>query len=380
MSEHSLVEVRLRLFDERGMRFARLRNARVLIYWPHGFGDFAHLGYLLPLLEPSNQYWIARYGDDFSALYRKNRYAAMLPSGILSTENIFGNAARDFHLGARYGSASGKSVRLSLTATLAAGVREQGIDSVLWTDYPDSHGALRYPYHTKIRSLVRRLILPERLASFDLRGRLSHAIPFHEAEAEADSFVDHRLSERFGAISQLALVQSGGHTEPKKAWEAAEAHAFASRYVAVDPRRAVLLLSEPATRGGADGARIATWRELFAPVPPESGGLPYARVFRAVLARTAHMVGVPAGPTHLALATERIPTIALWRAHHPLAYEEPNPYALHVIGESVRRERSGQWKLARKVEAGFLGGAMMELPTASIPARIVHEAAERWFS
>lgn len=366
--------MRLRLFDERGMRFAKLRNARVLIYWPHGFGDFAHLGYLLPLLEPSNRYWIARYGDDFSALYRENRYAAMLPSGIQATENAFGNAARDRHLGARYGSATGKSVRLSLTPTLAAGVREQGIDSVLWTDYPDAHGALRFPYHTKIRSLARRLILPERLATFDLRRRLSHAVPFHEADLEARSLIDQRFGERFGDCAELCLVQSGGHTAPKKAWEAAEVHAFASRYLAANPRRAVLLLNERAVSGEA---RIATWRELFASASPGPEGLPYARILRAVLERTALMVGVPAGPTHLALATGRISTIALWRAHHPLAYEEPNPYALHMISESVRRERSGQWKLARRVELGFLG-EVMELPMDGIPARIVHEAAQRW--
>ena len=36
--------------EDRG-RFAALRDARVLIYWPHGLGDWVHFGAIAPLLE-----------------------------------------------------------------------------------------------------------------------------------------------------------------------------------------------------------------------------------------------------------------------------------------------------------------------------------------
>ena len=45
------VIARMPVYDERRHVFARVHGERVLIYWPHGFGDFVHFGYVLPLLE-----------------------------------------------------------------------------------------------------------------------------------------------------------------------------------------------------------------------------------------------------------------------------------------------------------------------------------------
>lgn len=375
----TLVDVRVRLFDERAMRFAKLRNARVLIYWPHGFGDFVHLGYLLPLLDASNQYWIARYGDDFSELYRENRFAATLRTGLRSIENPFGTSARDFHLGVNYGSANGNLTTLALTPTLAAGIRENQIDAVLWTDYPDAHGGLRFPYHTKIRSLAQQLVTAERLAQFDTTRRLPHAISFDDVDTEARAYVDRCLSERFGAISQLCLVQSGGHTASKKNWEDSEVLAFSKRFIDEDPRRAVSLLNNVVMPDTLETSRIATWQEVFQSSDGKDAGahesLAYARVIRAAMTRTALMIGVPAGPTHLALATETTPTVTLWRAHHPLAYEEPNSLARHLVSESALSERSKQWKLTRTVPPFFFG-ATIEMLQGRVAATTIYDAAE----
>ena len=61
-----------RLREDRG-RFAALRDKRVLIYWPHGLGDWVHFGAVAPLLEPSNVYAITRFGDDYVALFEGQR-------------------------------------------------------------------------------------------------------------------------------------------------------------------------------------------------------------------------------------------------------------------------------------------------------------------
>ena len=58
--------------EDRG-RFAALRGKRVLIYWPHGFGDWVTFGAIAPLLEPSNTYAITRFGDDYVSLMEGNR-------------------------------------------------------------------------------------------------------------------------------------------------------------------------------------------------------------------------------------------------------------------------------------------------------------------
>ena len=54
--------------------FASIRKENVLIYWPHGFGDLVGLGYVLPLLEPSNRYWITRFGDDYLSVMDGSEY------------------------------------------------------------------------------------------------------------------------------------------------------------------------------------------------------------------------------------------------------------------------------------------------------------------
>ena len=67
--------------EDRG-RFAALRGARVLIYWPHGLGDWTHLGAIAPLLEPGNAYAATRFGDDYSSILEGQTSIAMLPSGM----------------------------------------------------------------------------------------------------------------------------------------------------------------------------------------------------------------------------------------------------------------------------------------------------------
>src|SRR5579862_1404968 len=63
-------------------RFAQLSDARVLIYWPHGLGDWTHLGAIVPLLDPSNSYAVTRFGDDYVSLMEGNRLLTPLFSGV----------------------------------------------------------------------------------------------------------------------------------------------------------------------------------------------------------------------------------------------------------------------------------------------------------
>ena len=41
------------VYSDDGRAFGAVTNRRVLIYWPHGFGDFVHLSFVVPLLDPS---------------------------------------------------------------------------------------------------------------------------------------------------------------------------------------------------------------------------------------------------------------------------------------------------------------------------------------
>jgi len=60
--------VRLAVHSHDRGDFANVRHKNVLLYWPHGFGDWAQFSQVLPFLEPTNRYWITRFGDDSVSL------------------------------------------------------------------------------------------------------------------------------------------------------------------------------------------------------------------------------------------------------------------------------------------------------------------------
>ncbi|HEY2553762.1 MAG TPA: hypothetical protein VGI15_00805, partial [Candidatus Cybelea sp.] len=115
--------------EDRG-RFAAVRDARVLIYWPHGLGDWIHFGYVAALLEPSNTYAITRFGDDYVSVMENNAIVAPLYSGVFRPND--GSELGAQHLGLELRHCNGSSLRLTLPEPLAGAVDAFGPDRVLW--------------------------------------------------------------------------------------------------------------------------------------------------------------------------------------------------------------------------------------------------------
>jgi len=145
--------VELPVYDERGGAFARLRDRRVLIYWPHGFGDFVHLSYIVPLLEPSNAYYLTRFGDDFVHLYDEGEVVTPMYSGARAIGD--GSAFGTPHLGIRFKKIRNRPMTFAVPEPLRSRIGEARIDTVLYTDYPEYEGKLAFPYHTKARALAK---------------------------------------------------------------------------------------------------------------------------------------------------------------------------------------------------------------------------------
>ena len=155
------------LREDRG-RFAALRDTRVLIYWPHGLGDWVHFGGVLPLLEPSNTYAITRFGDDYVSLMEGSAPIEPLFSGVRSPQDGASRGAR--HLGLSLHRCDGRRVSVALPPPLDDAVMRFAPGVVLWTDYPETEGRTAYPFHTKARNLIRLLVRDERLANRRSRG------------------------------------------------------------------------------------------------------------------------------------------------------------------------------------------------------------------
>jgi hypothetical protein len=347
--------------EDRG-RFAGVRDARVLVYWPHGLGDWVHLGTLAPLLEPSNAYAVTRFGDDYSALFEGHPRMAPLNSGVRAPSDGAALGARHFGLDLRR--LNGKRVEALVPPPLDAAIRDFAAGVLLWTDYPETEGRTAYPFHTKARNLARLLVRPERLAAFDLSRPLPNSLDF-----SAPAAVQRRFDERLRAFAapgtKVCVLSRAGVTAARKNWgDGSEARAFAAALRGNDPRwRFVSMDDEPL------GENSAGFRALFGDLDE-----PFARSYKALAARTDLFVGVPAGPLHVTMARGGVPTVGLWLAHHPDWYDEPNAVAIHLAGRYVR-DRGFDRRAATATKPASLRHRIVYLDTAHVPAEAVVEAA-----
>jgi hypothetical protein len=309
--------------EDRG-RFAGLAGVRVLVYWPHGMGDWIHLGAIAPLLEPSNAYAITRFGDDYVSVMDGNPHLQPLFSGVRLPGDGADRGARHFGLTLR--DCGGGTVAIALPEPLDEAVMGFAPEVLLWTDYPETEGRTAYPFHTKARNLARLLVRPERLAAFDLTRPLPTTIDF-TVPAAAQQHIDERLARFAQPGSRICVLSRAGVTAARKNWgDGSEARAFVEAMTRDDRRwRFISMDDEPL------GDAVTGFRALFGDVDE-----PFARRYKALAARTDLFVGVPAGPLHATMARGGIPIVGLWLSHHPDWYDEPNPLAVHLVGRYVR--------------------------------------------
>jgi hypothetical protein len=347
--------------EDRG-RFAALRDTRVLLYWPHGFGDWTHLGTVAPLLEPSNAYAVCRFGDDYTSVMEGNRFLTPLLGGGLSPSDR--GASGPPHLGLRLERCNGVTAEIAVPPGLAEPIARFAPAAVLWTDYPETEGRTPFPFHTKARNLARLLVDRKRLDAFDLSAPLPSSIDF-DPPAQAQQAVDERLMQLAPPGTRLCVVSRTGFTAARKNWgDGSEASAFAAALRAGDRRWRFISMDDETLGEGSAG-----FRALFA-----DAGEPFARTFKALAARTDLFVGVPAGPLHATMARGGVPVVGIWLAHHPDWYDEPNPQALHLVGRFVR-DRGFQLRPASVTKPPALLHRIVYLDTTGVSAADATAAA-----
>ncbi len=336
----------LPVYDERGGAFARLRDRRVLIYWPHGLGDFVHLSYVAPLLEPSNTYYLTRFGDDFVHLYDEDAIVNPLYSGQRAVDDGSSRDAR--HLGVNFKKIRNREMRLNVPEPLRSRMEAVGIDAVLYTDYPEYEGQLAFPFHTKARALARDLVTPERLASFDLRAPLPSSLRF-TAPAQSAARIEERLRECVGRNERLVVVAAGGHTNLKKIWPEEEVQRFARLLRTHDPLMRVVTIDERRSESiGRERGLAPTTQDLFGDLD-----VPFAHVLLSLLRASAAFIGVASGPLHAALAMGGRPIVGIWLAHFPDWYDEPREGSIHLAGPSVYAKKLDRRKATLTKPAEF---------------------------
>ena len=351
--------IRVRAMREDRGRFAAVSDSRVLVYWPHGLGDWATLSVIAPLFDASNTFAIARFGDDYTSLMEGDRIFRPLRSGVDKPTDGSFLGTRNFGLEIKR--CDGREFELNLPHTLEGEVSAFAPNVLLWTDYPETEGRTPYPFHTKARNLAGLLVRRERLSGFDLSQPLRSTLDF-VAPPGTQAKLDARLATFASPGTKLGILSRTGFTAVRKNWgDGSEARAFAET-MGKDGWRFISMDDEPL------GENVAGFRALFGELDE-----PFARLYKALAARAALFAGVPAGPLHVTMARLGIPTVGLWLAHHPDWYDEPNPDAIHLVGRYVR-DKGFDKRPATVTKPPSLQHRIVYLDSPEIPANAVVEA------
>jgi hypothetical protein len=330
----------LPLYSDDGRAFRSVKNRRILIYWPHGLGDFVHLSYVVPLLEPTNEYYLTRFGDDYVHLYDEEGRVRPLLSGVRVPGNGSDQGALP-HFGLDLDRPPEGPTPLDVPEPLRSRIEQARIDAMLVCRYPEMTGRTPYPFHTKARYLASRIASPAALAAADFARPLHSALTFR-APSEAAARVEARLREFVEPGERLYVLSAGGHTQVEKIWPETEIVAFAREAKRRDPRARVISVDERSSIAiGRERGLAPTTTDLFADLD-----LPFAHVLLPLVRAADAYVGVAAGPLHCAIAMGGRPTVGIWLAHWPEYYDEPSPEVVHLVGPAVYRR-----KLDRRIGA-----------------------------
>jgi len=349
MSALSSRTLELPVYSDDGRAFGSVTHRRVLIYWPHGLGDFVHLSYVVPLLEPSNTYYLTRFGDDFVQLYDEGERVYPLLSGTRMRGDGSELGARP-HFGLDLDHPPDGLRPLDIPEPLRARILEHSIDVVLVCRYPEMTGRTAYPFHTKARYLASRIVAPQRLAAVDLAQPLRSSLVFR-APSQITALLEARIREVVDPGAHLYLVSGGGHTQVDKMWSEHDVVAFAREARRRDARARVVAIDERTSDEiGRESGLAPTTTDLFADLD-----VPFAHVLVTLIRAAKAYVGVAAGPLHCAIAMGGRPTVGIWLAHWPEYYDEPSTDAIALVGPAVYRKKLDQRIGARtKRDAGVL--------------------------
>jgi len=381
----------MRLYTHDRGDFASLRNQRILVYWPHGLGDFVAFSYVLPLLEHTNMLWITRFGDDSISVMDNNNYVTpIFVGGLPAAQSRDGESLNVRHMGMSYGTIDGGKQKVLLPRSAFEVCRRHRINTLLWTSFPETWGTQPFPYHSKARNLARHIVPPSSRPVLESKIPLTNSInfsvaPWLSAWVEARLRNVLRLGER-----KLCLISRNGYTSTGKNWghswredmpetrrrEGEECRDF-MRLLLKKDRRWSFLAMEDRLFEKDDTLRS---RELhcysFAEVfgPASSGTLPFGLILKAIVNFASLSVGVPTGPFHVSMVKRDLPTIGIWIEHSPIWYDEPKDCAIHLVGsEALHRDPR---VLSQNCEVGSLAHRIIALPTRIIPGEQVLSAVE----
>lgn len=371
--------------------FGKVRNTNVLIYWPHGFGDWVFLGYIIPFLDQSNRYFITRFGDDNTALFDGCPSVTPLYMGLNSNHCGDGGDFGIRHFKIEESPSHDSKVKVHLPLALAESCAALAIDILLFLPFPETYGGSPFPFHTKGRNMLRHLVPGFPANREELTRPLPNVISF-DVPKNIMAWVESRLRTWAGCgRRKLCLIGRNGYTSVGKNWghlwredlpagrqrEGEECRDFIHLMRRKDPSW-VFVSIEDRIFSGHDTLRdhaghCFSYAELFG--TPDDFSPPFGLVMRALINATDLVVGVPAGPYHLAMAKAEVPVVGVWTEHIPSWYDEPKVGSIHVMSNNLRLNGTDR-RVGTLIDHESLFYRMEWLDTRIIPGEQVLHAVE----
>jgi hypothetical protein len=381
---------RMRVFRHDNEGFRSLKNANILIYWPHGVGDFVFLGYILPLLEPTNRYWVTRFGDDMVSVMEGNELITPIYTGLVKAND--GRNLGHRHFGLKYDELYSEEELLAVPLGLHKILVENRIDVLFWSGFPETYGHSSYPYHSKARNLIPHMVSQEMALSSQLNSPLRNTISL-QVDPWLKRWVEGRLASFTGFQDRkLCLIGRNGHTNIDKNWghrwredmpegkriQGEECRDFMRLLLKKDKSWMFLSIEDRCFEGEhtlrSKELNAFTYADLFG--YGDVSRLPFSLVMKALINIADLAVGVPAGMLFLCLLKKSLPTVGVWTAHLPSWYHEPGQSAIHVLSRNIIDSRLDQRPGSFESKYG-LHFSQLNVDTRVIPGEQVLFAAEK---
>lgn len=315
---------------------ATLNGERILVYFPHGLGDWVMFNSIVQFLSKNNEVFLTCFGDDYVSI-QEGSIIKPAYSGINNPHTEDGSVFSKLHFNFKG--------EMELTSGLSDFCSKNNASYFYYEAFYE--GSLERPFHSKARGLLRSI---SSLMTENEKQSLKTKLP-NLLNPSADPFVTNFVSSRLSSYtnytydSKLILISRYGLTSTGKNWghlfrndkyinEGDEAREFVDLCLKKNSKSFFITMESEGVVGTHSlvdhSKNTFSYHELFGS-SKEHRFLPFAIVLKSLLSMASLHVGVPTGTMGVASLYENLFCINLWIELFPSRYFEPKENEVNLI-------------------------------------------------
>ena len=317
----------------------QLNNENILIYFPHGLGDWVMFNNITPFLN--NNIFMSRYGDNYSSIMEDSEKITPIYCGV----NNVHSEQSDFISSNNFD---------TLPRSILEKCKKNKITHFFFNPFYESQST--FPYHSKGRS---HLLSCHDLLSDEQKSNLNNVLK-NNINIKDNSFITNILISKlysmtsYNSLSKIIVISRYGITSVGKNWghlyrdekyknEADEAREFIDLCLKKNPNT-IFLTMESSLLNSSHSLKnykknVYSTEELFGSFD-NNNNIPYAILLKSLFSITDIHIACPSGPLGLSLLFNNIKSIGLYIEHIPSWYFEPGKNELNIISNNNTIKKS----------------------------------------